>query len=116
MKTIMTRLSSMVAVFSLLLLPAVASALTLTPPGNSIDTGTTEDLSELVVRVIQYLLGFLGLIAVIMIIIGGFRWMTAGGNEEKIESAKKVISAAVIGLVIVLIAWAIVFFVGQAIL
>jgi len=38
-------------------------------------------------------------------------WMTAGGNDEKIEKAKKLISAAVIGLIIVLLAWAIVIFV-----
>lgn len=36
--------------------------------------------------------------------------MTAGGNEEKVEKAKKIITAAVIGLVIILVAWAIVIF------
>jgi hypothetical protein len=49
---------------------------------------------------------------VVFVILGGFQWMTAGGNEEKIEKAKKVISAAVIGLIIVLLAWAIVIFVA----
>ncbi|MFH1534374.1 MAG: hypothetical protein ABIF80_00130, partial [Patescibacteria group bacterium] len=58
----------------------------------------------------QWILGLLGLIAVIMILIGGFKWMTAGGNEEKIESAKKLLTSAIIGLVIVLLAWAIVIF------
>ena len=48
-----------------------------------------------------------------MIIYGGFVWLTAGGSEDRIATAKKVISAAVIGLIIVLLAWAIVIFVAQ---
>ena len=71
----------------------------------------TADLESTVVNVVQWVLGFLGLVAVIMILIGGFQWMTAGGNEEKVASAKKIISAAVIGLIVVLLAWAIVIFV-----
>lgn len=71
---------------------------------------STADLVTTVTRIIQWVLGLLGLIAVIMIIIGGFRWMTAGGNEEKVEAAKKILTAAIIGLIIVLLAWAIVIF------
>ena len=46
--------------------------------------------------------------AVIMIMYGGFYWMVAGGNEEKIEKAKKNISGAIIGMVIIVLAWAII--------
>ena len=75
----------------------------------------TADLESTVVNIIQWVLGFLGLIAVIFILYGGFVWMTASGNEEKVSKAKKVITAAVIGLIVVLLAWAIVIFVvGQA--
>jgi hypothetical protein len=56
-------------------------------------------------------LGLLGLIAVVLIIYGGFIWLTAGGNEDKVGQAKRIISAAVVGLIIVLLAWAIVTFV-----
>jgi len=73
----------------------------------------TADLGSTVIKIVQWVLGFLGLVAVIMILIGGFYWMTAGGNEEKVASAKKIISAAVIGLIVVLLAWAIVIFVVQ---
>lgn len=62
---------------------------------------------DLVVNVINWILGILALVAVIMILIGGFKWMTAGGNEEKVEGAKKLLIAAVIGLVIILAAWGI---------
>lgn len=60
---------------------------------------------QLAINVVNWILGILALIAVIMILIGGFRWMTAGGNEEKVESAKKLLIAALIGLVIILAAW-----------
>ena len=71
----------------------------------------TADLESTVIQIVQWVLGLLGLIAVIMIIYGGFIWLTAGGNEDKIGSAKRIISAAVVGLIIVLLAWAIVTFV-----
>lgn len=62
---------------------------------------------DLAISVINWVLGILALIAVILILIGGFRWMTAGGNEEKVESAKKTLYAALIGLVIILAGWGI---------
>ena len=66
---------------------------------------------QVVINVIQWVLGLLGLAAVIMVIFGGFTWMTASGNEEKIDKAKKVLKAAVIGLIIILLSWAIVTFI-----
>ncbi len=60
---------------------------------------------ELAVAGINWVLGILALIAVIMILIGGFKWLTAAGNEEKVEGAKKLLIAALIGLVIILAAW-----------
>ena len=72
------------------------------------------DLEATVIKIVQWVLTLLGLIAVIMILYGGFTWLTAGGNEEKVASAKKIISAAIIGLIIVLLAWAIVTFVVKA--
>ncbi len=62
---------------------------------------------EIVINLINWVLGILALVAVILVLIGGFRWMTAAGNEEKVEGAKKLLIAAVIGLVIVMAAWGI---------
>lgn len=70
-----------------------------------------KDLDEAVIGIINVLLGFLGLIAVVIILIGGFKWMTAGGGEEKVEEAKKMIFSGIIGLAIILSAWAIAQFV-----
>ncbi len=65
------------------------------------------DLKQTAVNIINLVLGFLGLIAVVIILIGGFKWMTAGGNEEKVGEAKKLLIAGLIGLVIILLAWGI---------
>ncbi|MBI4092964.1 MAG: Ig-like domain-containing protein [Candidatus Kerfeldbacteria bacterium] len=77
---------------------------------------TTADLKSIVINVIRWLLGILALVAVSFIMYGGYLWLTAAGNSDRIEKAKRVIINAVIGLVIVLIAWAIVFFVARVIL
>ncbi len=71
----------------------------------------TREVRDVAVDVIQALLGILGIIALIIILIGGFRWMTAAGNEDQIGSAKKTIAAGIIGLIIIFFAYAIVSFV-----
>jgi amino acid transporter len=83
--------------------------------------GTTESdtkglLTKTIVKVIRYLLGFLAVIFMVLILYAGFRWMTSGGNEEAIESAKKTIGSAVIGLVIILFAYALTTFVFEVLL
>ena len=50
----------------------------------------------------------------IIILLGGFKWMTAGGNEDKVGEAKKLIIAGVIGLIIILASWGIATFVINA--
>jgi type IV secretory pathway VirB2 component (pilin) len=95
---------------SMLAIPALALAVSFEDPSVSIGLGTA-DLKDTVINIINWILGLLGIIAVIMILVGGFQWMTAAGNEEKVEKAKKIISAAIVGLIIILLAWAIVNFV-----
>lgn len=65
-----------------------------------------EDPRVLAAKVINILLGFLGIIAVVLIITAGFKWMTAGGAQAKVDEAKKLMTNAVIGLIIILSAWA----------
>jgi hypothetical protein len=62
---------------------------------------------NVIVNVIQVLLSFLAIIAVIIVLIGGFLWMTAGGNDEKVTQGRKYIVNGAIGLLIVLAAFAI---------
>ena len=74
-----------------------------------------EDIRVIIVRLINLALSFLGLVSVILILWGGFKWMTAGGNDEQVGEAKKIIIAAVIGLAIIISAWAITRFFTAAI-
>jgi len=64
-----------------------------------------------IVDFIKIALGFLGIIATIIILFAGFKWMTAGGNEENVASAKKMLIAGIIGLVIILSAYALATFI-----
>ncbi len=72
---------------------------------------SSQSLKTTIANIIRIIVGFLGIITIIIILAGGFKWMTSGGNEDKISEAKKLISAGVVGLVVVLAAYAIASFV-----
>jgi len=64
-----------------------------------------EDPRIIIGRFIQFALGFLGILVVLLIMYAGFLWMTSGGDEEKIRRAKKILTNSVIGLIIILSSW-----------
>ncbi len=72
------------------------------------------DLRTIIGRLINVVLGLLGSIFVVLIIYAGFRYMTAAGNQDQTKKAVAQIRDAVIGLIIVLAAWAITTFVFRA--
>lgn len=111
MKKIIKNALVFVALFCLVL-PVMAGA-TNDPFGLNDAAGlnlpsTNQDPKDAAVSIVNYLMTFLGIIAVIVILYGGFQWLTAGGNEDKVGSAKKTIIAGVIGLIIIIAAYAIV--------
>jgi len=71
-------------------------------------------LGQNVTLMINYFLGILGLVAVAFLIYAGILMVTAGGNDEQIGKARKVITYAVIGIVIILLSWTIITFVTSA--
>lgn len=71
----------------------------------------SRDLKTVLINILKWVLGILALVAVAFIIYGGIIWMTAQGDQQKILKAKKIIASALIGLIIVLMSWAIVVFV-----
>ena len=73
----------------------------------------TASISTVVGSVINVALSFLGIIFIILIIYSGYTWMTASGNEEQVKKSTKIITRAIIGLIITLSSWAIWFFVFQ---
>lgn len=74
------------------------------------------DLKTSISGVIELVLGFLGIIAILVVLYGGFRWLTAGGDTSKVKDAQAVLKNGIIGLVIVLCAYIIVKFVFQSLL
>ena len=90
------------------LMPMAAHGVSFEDVGQTLTLGTA-DLKETTINIIKLVLGLLGLIAVVMIIASGFIAATSA-NEDRAATAKKVIVGAVVGLIIVLLAWAIVTF------
>ena len=70
--------------------------------------GGPATVGQLATQVTNLLLGIAGIVSVIFIIIGGIQYATSAGNEQQVQKAKSTITNAVIGLVIAILAFAIV--------
>lgn len=79
-------------------------------PGEEAGLGTTS-LQAAVTNILRIVLGLLALVGVVMVVLGGYWWLTAAGNEERITKAKEILRAAITGLIVVILAWAIVSYV-----
>tara|TARA_Y100000310_G_scaffold304864_1_gene344462 strand:- start:368 stop:1153 length:786 start_codon:yes stop_codon:yes gene_type:complete len=81
--------------------------------GNQTGLGAKDDddLKGKIASIINIVLGFLGIVALVMIIFAGFKWMTAGGNEETVKEARGNIKNAVIGVAVVFMSFIVVNFV-----
>jgi hypothetical protein len=84
-----------------------------TPPMASI--GSQAGFAEFLGKTVGTALSFIGVIFMLLMIYGGFTWMVARGNEQEVGKAKEIITGAVIGLVIVMLAYAITKFIGTSI-
>jgi len=60
--------------------------------------------------IIRIFLSLLGVIFILLMLYGGYLWMTARGNQEQVTKAKELMTSAIIGLVIVIAAYAITYF------
>ena len=80
------------------------------------DPGLTQatDAKTYAIKVTNFILGFLGFIAILVIVYGGFMYVTAAGKEDKAETGKKSITYAIIGILVILGSYAIVNTVLQA--
>ena len=116
----MVRIGMSIALGSAMALPfaGMVHAAPITNVDDVLPTSFTDEtglgnapLEQAIGQLINVALGFLGIVAVIIILFGGFKWMTAGGNDEKVGEAKRLIIAGIIGLAIILSAYAIASFV-----
>ena len=101
----------LVALFFILAPPVLAATL---DTGLNYGTYTglgTQDLRVMIMKIVRVILGLVGIIAIIIVIYGGYIWMTSGGSPDKIDKAKRILTNAVIGLVIIFSAFAIVSFI-----
>jgi hypothetical protein len=123
MNRIKTALVSIAAVFAFAAVPVLAVGTTVqaqTPKaeickginnGATCNQSGTNNLSGYIGNIVNILLFIIGAVAVIMIIIGGLRYVLSGGDSSSIKSAKDTILYAVIGLIVAISAYAIVNFV-----
>lgn len=102
-------------------MPAIAFA-QLTPAGTGLQEAAagsglaggctgTDCLSQIVGQVINIVLGFLGIVLLAILIYAGFLWMTAGGDETKVKTARSTIVNAIAGLLVIAASYAITSFV-----
>ncbi|MEK9132982.1 MAG: hypothetical protein AAB606_04735 [Patescibacteria group bacterium] len=71
-------------------------------------SGGQTGLRGMVLTLVNFGLGFLGLLAVVMVIYGGFLYVSSAGNEENVNKAKKILLYAVVGVVLIIASFAIV--------
>lgn len=122
--TLRKSLLRMTAVALLFLGLAAPLALATTSPvsaaaKDSIESGVKQvggrenrtDLTKFIERIINVLLFIIGVIAVIMIIVGGLRYILSNGDQSQVSAAKNTILYSIVGLVVAIMAYAIVGFV-----
>jgi uncharacterized membrane protein YwzB len=85
-----------------------ANGVCLPPSEYTTGIAASTSLSGFIVSLIKILLTFAGMVAVVMLVIGGYWYMAAGGNEEMSEKGRKTILNFVMGLVIIILAYTIV--------
>lgn len=117
-RQIITFTSAIALVAAVVFAPVLTSTPALADPASTVRDGVIgaggtgkEDLTVSIKGIIDVILYVLGAVAVIMIIIGGFRYVVSNGDSGAITSAKNTIFYAVIGLVVAILAYAIVNFV-----
>lgn len=83
------------------------------PYKEQVDKDVVDFIQTKTGQIIGIVLAFLGIIFLVLTIFAGITWMTSGGNQEKVTKAKNLIIHSIIGLVLILAAYATVAFVGN---
>lgn len=92
--------------------PTMKSGLEKLGGASGYSTNVTETtVSAIAGTAVSVFLSILGIIFVVLMLYGGYLWMTAAGKEEQVTKAKELIQAAIIGLIIIVAAYAISFFI-----
>ena len=90
---------------------------TTNPAGlRTVNNGNNVDLPAVITSILNGVIGVLGIVCVVVMIIGGINYMTSAGDASKVEKGKKTILYGLIGLVVCVLAFAVVNFVIQNII
>lgn len=107
--TLMVGALTAVGLFSSVAMAAATDSFGTAAPSAVLEnTGGQTSLKGLILTVVNYFLGFLGLLAVIMIIYGGVQYVISAGQDEAIGNAKKIIMYSLIGLIVILLSFVLV--------
>ncbi len=121
----MTTTLKKVSVWTGIILMAAFVGMSVLPTASSaaIDTGLKKfkstaqlgesDIKTSIGNIVEVILGFLGIVAILIVLWAGFLWMTATGNEDQVTKAKGILISGLIGLLIIMSAYAITAFVLQ---
>jgi len=77
------------------------------------DPATIEDFETVFSTLVGNLVTLLGFFSLLMVIVGGFKYITAQGDPKAISSARSTITWAIVGLIFIIISWLILLFIGQ---
>jgi hypothetical protein len=72
------------------------------------DVATIGHLEGIVKNLLGYILGFAGIVLFILLLVGGFKFITSGGDPKAVEGAKKTITSAIAGLAVILVSYLII--------
>lgn len=72
---------------------------------------TATTFTQFIADIINVFFGLLGTIFIILMVYGGYTWMTASGNSEKVTKAQNTLKVAIIGIIIIASAYAITYFI-----
>jgi len=103
-----------IAIVSMIVAPILVSAAVKEPTNQNFNVGSQagntglregEQLLDFISSTIRVVLGVLGAILLLLIIYGGFTYATAAGDEKKVAKGRQILTYAIIGIVIIAIAW-----------
>lgn len=84
-------------------MPALAQVNTAYDPDGYGD----KDVIEIILSLLGWILGILALVAAVLFVVGGIKWMTAQGSKDKVQEAQRLMLACIIGMLIIMAAWGI---------
>ncbi|XLQ20038.1 MAG: TrbC/VirB2 family protein [Candidatus Moraniibacteriota bacterium] len=76
--------------------------------GSNQGAGGSSDLAAIIQSIIKFFLGFIGGLSVLIIVIAGIMYITSGGDEGRVDSAKRWLTYSIVGLIVALLGWVIV--------